>query len=39
MARIQECILYRDFLNGEILQKMTELMNTYENDPEKINVV
>ena len=27
MARINECILYRDFLHGEILEKMAELMN------------
>lgn len=32
MARINECILYRDFEQGEILKKMTELMNTYDSD-------
>lgn len=31
MARIQECILYRNFQNGEILQKMTVLMNNCES--------
>ncbi len=31
MARIQECILYRGFQNGEILQKMSGLMNTFED--------
>ena len=30
MARTQECILYRDFENGEILDTMTSLMNSYE---------
>lgn len=36
MARIQECILYREFQHGEVLQKMTELMNAYEKNPESI---
>ena len=27
LARIQECILYRNFSNGEILNDMTELIN------------
>ena len=26
MVRIQECVLYRDFQHGEILEKMTALM-------------
>ena len=30
MARTEECILYRDFENGEILHTMTSLMNSYE---------
>ena len=30
MARTQECILYRDFEHGEILNTMTSLMNSYE---------
>ncbi len=29
MARTQECILYRDFEHGEILNTMTSLMNSY----------
>ena len=36
MARTHECILYRGFLHGEILEKMTELMNTYEKQPEML---
>ena len=31
MARIQECILYRGFQHGEILEKMTALMNACES--------
>ena len=27
LARIQECILYREFSNGEILNDMAELIN------------
>ena len=27
MARLNECILYRNFEHGEILDKMAELMN------------
>lgn len=34
MARIQECILYRNFQHGEILWKMTELMDAYEEQRE-----
>ncbi|MDO4307296.1 MAG: ATP-binding protein [Eubacteriales bacterium] len=36
MARIQECILYRNFLNGEILEKMTALMNACDNHQEEL---
>lgn len=35
MARIQECILYRNFQNGEILQKMTALMNSCEENSDE----
>lgn len=31
MARINECILYRDFSHGEILKNMAALMNAYES--------
>ncbi|WP_373217487.1 ATP-binding protein [Ruminococcus sp. 5_1_39BFAA] len=31
MARTDECILYRDFLHGEILDTMTALINAWEN--------
>ena len=30
MARTEECILYRNFDNGEVLDRMTSLMNNYE---------
>lgn len=30
MARLNECILYRNFEHGEILEKMAELMNAWE---------
>ena len=30
MARTEECILYRNFDNGEVLDIMTSLMNNYE---------
>lgn len=30
MARTEECILYRNFDNGEVLDTMTSLMNSYE---------
>ena len=30
MARLNECILYRNFEHGEILDKMAELMNAWE---------
>ena len=30
MARTEECILYRNFDNGEVLDIMTSLMNSYE---------
>ncbi len=38
MARIQECILYRDFQHGEILERMTVLMDAYENEPDVLGV-
>lgn len=34
MARTEECILYRNFDNGEVLDIMTSLMNSYEADEE-----
>ncbi|MDO4339397.1 MAG: ATP-binding protein [Eubacteriales bacterium] len=37
MARIQECILYRDFQHGELLEKMTALMNAYGNSQEDLS--
>lgn len=36
LARIQECVLYRGFTNGEILDDMTELINLYEADEEAL---
>ena len=36
LARIQECILYREFSNGEILNDMAELINLYEADEEAL---
>ena len=30
MARTEECILYRNFDNAEVLDIMTSLMNNYE---------
>lgn len=36
MARTEECILYRDFENGEVLNTMTALMNSYEAKEEGI---
>ena len=36
LARIQECILYRGFSNGEILNDMAELINLYEADEEAL---
>ena len=36
LARIQECILYRGFSNGEILDDMAELINLYESDEEAL---
>ena len=30
MARLNECILYRNFEHGETLDKMAELMNAWE---------
>ena len=36
LARIQECILYREFSNGEILNDMAELINLYESDEEAL---
>lgn len=35
-ARIQECILYRNFRHGELLTAMGELIHTYETDREKL---
>lgn len=35
MARIEECILYRDFEHGEILKQITFLMDRYELAGEK----
>ena len=32
MARLNECILYRNFEHGEILDKMAELMNASGQD-------
>ncbi len=32
MIRIHECILYRDFSHGEILEKMTGLINSQEEE-------
>ena len=37
MARTEECILYRDFENGEILETMTSLMNSYEAGEEGLS--
>ena len=34
MARLNECILYRNFEHGEILEKMAELMNAWEQKPQ-----
>ena len=36
LARIQECILYRDFSDGEILDNMAEIINLYEFDEEAL---
>ena len=36
LARIQECILYRGFSDGEILNNMAELINLYESDEEAL---
>ena len=36
MARIQECILYRGFQHGEILDKMTALMNACESSQDNL---
>ena len=30
MIRIEECILYRDFAEGEVLRDMTILVETYK---------
>ena len=32
MARLNECILYRDFEHGDILAKMAEIMTLWEKD-------
>ena len=36
LARIQECILFRGFSDGEILNNMAELINLYESDEEAL---
>ena len=36
LARIQECILYRDFSDGEILDNMAGIINLYESDEEAL---
>ena len=36
LARIQECILYRSFSDGEILDDMAEIINLYESDEEAL---
>ena len=36
MVRIQECILYRGFQHGEILEKMTALMNACESGQQQL---
>ena len=36
MARLNECILYRNFEHGEILDKMAELMNAWEKKAPEI---
>ena len=32
MARLNECILYRDFEHGDLLAKMAEIMTLWEKD-------
>ena len=39
MARTEECILYRNFDNGEVLDIMTSLMNSYEAGEEGLRIV
>ena len=34
MARLNECILYRDFEHGDLLAKMAEIMTLWEKDEE-----
>ncbi len=34
MTRIEECILYRDFSEGEVLKKMTEMLEAHERKEE-----
>ena len=36
MTGIQECVLYRGFEKGEILDKMTELMDVLDDHPSEI---
>ena len=36
LARIQECVLYRNFSDGEILDNMAEIINLYESDEEAL---
>ena len=38
MARLNECILYRNFEHGEILDKMAELMNAWEKKAPDLSV-
>ena len=36
MTRLDECILYRGFEHGEILDKMAALIQLYQEDPGKV---
>ena len=36
MARINECILYRGFAQGEILENIADLMNLYESSEDEL---
>ena len=36
MTGIQECVLYRGFEKGEILDKMAELMDVLDDHPSEI---
>ena len=37
MARLNECILYRDFEHGDLLAKMAEIMTLWEKDAADLN--